>query len=268
MSIYAIGDIQGCYKTLIELLKRVSFDSSKDRIWLVGDAINRGPNSIDVLKWARDLGDRCTYVLGNHELHCIAVARLKRPRGAKDTFGDILDSPERDDWIAWLRSKPFLHVENGHVLVHAGIFPPWNIEEAIQHNAFISAMLKGDDCDAFLDAYYAKDNTRLEPNASPERRAGFIAQAFTRMRTLSNRGTELNPSFDGPYGEIPLGSVAWFDVPNRKASSHTIVFGHWAALGLHISPGIVAIDTGCAWGKELTAYRLEDGHVASEPSIF
>jgi bis(5'-nucleosyl)-tetraphosphatase (symmetrical) len=268
MSTYAIGDIQGCYKTLIQLLKRVSFNASKDRVWLVGDAINRGPNSLDVLKWARDLGDRCVYVLGNHELHCIAVAKQKRPFGGKDTFGDVLASPDVDDWISWLCSKPFVHVEERHMLVHAGIFPSWSVADAERNSTLVSSMLQGNQCDAFLDAYYAKDNLREEPNATLERQAGFMAQVFTRMRTLKNGGTELNQSFADTYDKIPQDSDAWFDVPNRVAITQTIVFGHWAALGLRVERGIAAIDTGCAWGGELTAYRLHDGAITSEPSVF
>jgi bis(5'-nucleosyl)-tetraphosphatase (symmetrical) len=260
---YAIGDIQGCWNALQRLLSRFGFDPSEDRLWLVGDLVNRGPESLEVLRWARDLGDRVVVVLGNHDLHLVGRALGATAARAVDTLDEVLAAPDRDELVAWLRGRSFAHSEGRFLLVHAGLLPRWTAADAVAAARELEAVLRGpDEAAAALLALLHSKNAPVpgEACSSEERRALALA-ALVRIRCVDPRTGALALRYKGPLDEAPNGLVAWFDVPTRRERELTVVCGHWSALGLWIRPGLIAIDTGCWMGRSLTAVRLEDGAV-------
>ncbi len=264
MATYAIGDIQGCYQTLQALLHRCGFDPEVDRLWLVGDLVNRGPRSLEVLRWARHLDDRIVAVLGNHDLHLLGrVLGLRHPRKS-DTLDTILEAPDCQDLIAWLRRRPLLHRHGSFVMVHAGLLPEWTVEEAESLARQAEAALQGEGLHEALASLKEPAPLRWSPELEDSQRLRVALRAFTRLRMLSRGGLDCE-DFSGPPDEAPSGCVAWFDVPNRRCQGVTVVSGHWAALGLRIQPGLMALDSACVWGGELSAVRLEDGEVFQEP---
>jgi len=266
MATYAIGDIQGCFLTLTRLLERFRFDSRADRIWLVGDLVNRGPRSLDVLRWAAGLGDRVTAVLGNHDLHLLAVAvgaRVQRPR---DTLSAILEAPDREDLLGWLSRRPLVHREGPFILVHAGLLPAWSASQAGSLALEVENELAGPGQERFLRFLYGggEDTVLWDDALTGFPRLRVITSAFTRLRTCTREG-RMCLDFAGPPHEAPRGCIPWFDVPGRKTSANTVVCGHWAALGLHLRDGLLALDSGCVWGGALTGVRLDDHEVFQEP---
>lgn len=253
MATYAVGDVQGCFATLERLLARVGFDPGADRLWLVGDLVNRGPRSLEVLRFARGLGDRAAVVLGNHDVHLLARAAGLARRKRFDTLDDVLAAPDRDELLGWLRARPLLHREAGHVMVHAGLLPGWTIDDAAARAREVEALLAAGDLAPLLD----------RPRATP---AAVTLAAMTRLRVCTTDG-EMEPKFKGPPEEAPAGTRPWFAVPGRKSAGTPIVFGHWATLGLRVRPGdFYALDSGCVWGGALTALRLDDGALFQEPA--
>ncbi len=241
MATYAVGDVQGCDQTLGRLLRRIDFDAAKDRLWFVGDLVNRGPDNLGVLRRIRDLGERAVCVLGNHDLHLLGRADGQRSAKRLDTLNDVLDAPDREVLVEWLRNRPLVHREGAYTMVHAGLLASWSTDDALGHAAPLEARIRAGD-DLFGDETLA---------------------VFTRMRFVAADG---RPDYE-PKCE-PEGAPhhrPWFDVRPRE-SGVTVLFGHWAALGLSLTPGYVGLDTGCVWGGALTAYRLEDGAVFAEPS--
>ncbi len=261
MATYAIGDIQGCHRTLENLLDLVPIASS-DRLWLVGDLVNRGPRSLEVLRWAKSLGDRATVVLGNHDLHLLSRYLGIVAAREDDTLGPVLSAPDRRDLIEWLRTRPFLRRQADQVLVHAGLLPLWTSAYAEEIARAAEEALSGSGFEDFVRAYRGKraDNPRRAP--SPEVVEG--ARVMTRIRACDSVGLPIE-GFSGPPEKAPAGAVPWFDVPKRRSHAETIVFGHWAALGLRNTKRVVALDTGCVWGRWLTAVRLEDRTVYQVP---
>jgi bis(5'-nucleosyl)-tetraphosphatase (symmetrical) len=255
VAVYAIGDIQGCMATLGELLSVIGFEPARDRLWLVGDLVNRGPRSLEVLRWARDQGHAVTTVLGNHDLHLLARA-AGAPRKKRDTLDDVLAAPDRDDLLDWLRHRPLLHVDDGHALVHAGLHPRWTIEAARAHAGEIEAALRDEHWRLFIGTL-AGDAPAWTETLTGTLRARAILSYLVRVRTCHADGTT-EPTFDGPPADAPRGCVPWFALPRPAWASHTVVFGHWAALGLDLGRHHLGIDTGCVWGKALTAIRLDD----------
>jgi bis(5'-nucleosyl)-tetraphosphatase (symmetrical) len=258
MATYAIGDIQGCHDSLMALLDAVRFDAARDRLWLVGDLVNRGRQSLAVLRYVSGLGRRAVTVLGNHDIHLLMVASgMTRKRGG-DTFDDVLEAPDRDELIGWLRRQPLLYAEGSHVMVHAGILPQWTVGQAAVLAREAEARIAGA---AYLDFFaelYGNDPVCWDRALVGHARARFIVNAFTRMRLVDPAGN-LDFSHKGALDRAPAGYVPWFDSPLRAAGGPTIVFGHWSALGLVDRKGVLGIDTGCVWGRQLTACRLEDG---------
>ncbi len=243
MATYAIGDVQGCFITLERLLARVGFDSANDRIWLAGDLVNRGPSSLDVLRWAVSHSDRVTAVLGNHDLHLLSRVNGTRKPSRRDTFDEVLKAPDRHDLLEWLSTRPLLHQEGEFVMVHAGLSPRWTFAE-------VEALA--------ADASEALAAGRLDT----EQRA--IVDVLTRMRTCTKSG-EMCDDYTGPPGGAPSGCFPWYElaeIPEDK----TVLFGHWAALGFYRGERVIGLDSGCVWKKSLTALRLEDGAVFQEPS--
>lgn len=257
MALYAIGDVQGCYHALLRLLDVLRFDPSQDTLWFTGDLINRGPQSLPVLRLVHSLGARGVTVLGNHDLTLLAAAegyvRLRR----KDTFHCVLEAPDRAVLLDWLRHRPILHYdpELNATLVHAGLAPQWDLHQAQACAAELERVLQSPDYGAFLAQMFGSEPRIWRDDLQGIERLRFIVNCFTRMRYCQEDGT-LNFSEKGPPGSQPPNLMPWFQVPGRRNANLRIVFGHWAALGYYRCQGIYALDSGCAWGNQLTAVRL------------
>ena len=272
MLTFAIGDVQGCAVTLRRLLDRLRrearFDPARDSLWLVGDLVNRGPHSLDVLRWARDsaegrgsepLGDRLRVVLGNHDLHLLALAAGVEKPAKKDTVQDVLEARDCKELIAWLRRQPLLHAETidgrPHVMVHAGLPPGWSVATAAGLANEVHAALAGPDWRDAAEAVRRWKPDRWDDAFTGGKRLAAIAAALTRLRVVDGRG-RMQLDYKGPPALAPAGVVPWFAVPGRASTDHVVVCGHWAALGLHLSEDVVACDSACVWGGPLTAVKL------------
>jgi bis(5'-nucleosyl)-tetraphosphatase (symmetrical) len=253
---YAIGDIQGCMASLERLLTLINF-SNHDHLWLVGDLVNRGPRSLDVLRWVREHEDSITCVLGNHDLHLLARAAGAAPARKRDTLDEVLAAPDCDRLVDWLRARPLVHVDRSFLLVHAGLHPSWTADLAQRLGGEIERELRGPSWRAFLAQIGGGPPPRWDPRLGGGDRWRAILGYLVRARTLRADG-RVEASFDGPPTQAPPGCVPWFAMPNPAWATHTVVFGHWAALGLAIGPRHLGLDTGCVWGKTLTAIRLDD----------
>ena len=270
MATYAIGDVQGCAEALFSLLDLVAFDRERDRLWFVGDLVNRGPHSLEVLRFVQGLGERAVSVLGNHDLHLLASAAGAREPRARDTFGDVLGAPDRDALLDWLRARPLLHLddENGFAMMHAGLHPQWTLQEAQALAREVEDVLRGTAVGAFFREMYGDEPRRWSPALSGPARLRFVVNALTRLRYVTSEGA-LEFRHAGPPGTHAPGLVPWFEAPERRSRGTPIVFGHWATLQLHepVDPGhrVHHLDTGCVWGGALSAMRLEDGRRFSVP---
>jgi bis(5'-nucleosyl)-tetraphosphatase (symmetrical) len=264
MATYAIGDVHGCFETLRRLLRQVAYDPRRDRLWFVGDLVNRGPSSLALLRWAVERGDRIVAVLGNHDLHLLARAAGVAAARKRDTLEAVLEAPDRDDLLAWLRQRPLLHREGETLLVHAGLFPDWTPAGAERAAREVEERLQGDKGMRLLAAVDRKPAARWREELTGQERARTALAGFTRLRTLEENGRMCD--FSGPPAFAPRGCLPWFAVPGRQSAGATVIFGHWAALGLQIGDGIAALDTAAAWGRELTALRLDDWMLFREPS--
>ena len=258
MAVYAIGDIQGCFDPLRRLLDLLRFDPTSDRLWLVGDLINRGPHSLEVLRLVHGLGERAVVVLGNHDLTLLAIAAGQVKPKRKDTFHSILDAPDHDELLDWLRRCPLLH--HGPVLgfpmVDAGLPPQWDLELAQRCAAEVEAALRGPGYRDFLGRMFGGEPRRWRDDLTGYDRLRFIVNALTRMRFCTVDG-KLSFADKGSLGSQKPDLLPWFAVPGRRNTDLNIVFGHWAALGYYRAPGIYALDSGCVWGNRLTAIRLD-----------
>lgn len=264
MATYAIGDVQGCYQPLKRLLRRVKYDPKVDRLWLTGDLVNRGPDSLDVLRWAIDQGDRLKIVLGNHDIHLIARYYGATTGKKRDTLDDVLDAKDCGQLVEWLCQQPFLVREGQHVMVHAGLVPEWTVAEAEQLATEASNALKAGKRRELLKDTFDDGPKRWDAEYGTKKRMQFLFSAFTRMRILKSDGA-LQLDFSGAPSDIPASCVPWFDHPARRSRDAVVIFGHWAGLGLHVTPSVVGLDSGCVWGGALTAYRLEDREIFQEP---
>jgi bis(5'-nucleosyl)-tetraphosphatase (symmetrical) len=258
MRLFAIGDIQGCAAEFDALLRKIAFRPSRDRLWLVGDLVNRGPDSLAVLRRVIGLGRSVTCVLGNHDLHLLATVAGRRELSPADTFGEVLEAPDLESIVDWLRHRPLLHHDRSakRLLVHAGIPPPWTVGEARAEARDVETQLRGRKWRYALREMYGGQPSAWSPKLRGADRRRYTINALTRMRYCDRRG-RLDLSYSGPPGTQPKGSIPWFDVPERMAQNTHIVFGHWAALGLLRRRDVTALDTGCVWGNTLTAVRLD-----------
>lgn len=258
MTLYAIGDVQGCAAALDELLDTLDVDQGDDRLWLVGDLVNRGPESLRVLRRIVALGDRVTTVLGNHDLHLLATVAGLRANDGGDSFADVLAAPDRDELVEWLRRRPLVHHDaaNARVLVHAGIPPPWSVAQTLEQAAEIEARLAGADWHAALRESYGPAPAQFSRKLDRRDRLRYTLSALTRMRYCDARG-RLDFECSGPPGTQPKGLMPWFDWPDRPARDTHVVFGHWASLGLLRRADVTAVDTGCVWGGTLTAVPID-----------
>ncbi len=257
MATYAIGDIQGCMGALQRLLDHIKFDQAQDRLWFVGDLVNRGPQSLDVLRFVKQLGTAAVTVLGNHDIHLLALwSQITQP-GRHDTLQQILAAPDAEELLHWLRFCPLLHAADGYVMIHAGILPSWSMTQATALAREVEEALRRDNFQDVLPAIYFRKGVAPSPNMNTEERLGLTTNIFTRLRVCTNEGVP-EFSFKGPPTEAPPGYFPWFRIPNRATQHETIIFGHWSALGIVQEEHILALDGGCVWGRELVAMRLED----------
>jgi len=264
LTTYAVGDLQGCLEPLKCLLEQVDFSPSRDCLWLAGDLVNRGPQSLEALRYVRDLDGSAVCVLGNHDLHLLAVAyNIERMRKS-DTLQAILDAPDRNDLIDWLRRQKLLHYdEHRHTaLVHAGIPPQWTLEKALRRAAEVEAALQDDALlMPFLDGMYGNEPAKWSKDLHGVPRLRLITNYFTRMRFCKADGTLELEAKEG-LNKAPSGYAPWFSHPQRKTRNVKIVFGHWAALeGRCDEPDVFALDTGCVWGNAMTLMNLDSGEL-------
>jgi bis(5'-nucleosyl)-tetraphosphatase (symmetrical) len=256
---YAIGDIQGCCDELKALLARFDYSPDRDQLWFVGDLVNRGPKSLETLRFVRSLGANATVVLGNHDLHLLALAYgSKRKTKDGDTLDAILDAPDRDQLLEWLSGRPLAVFDEprGDFLVHAGLVPDWTPREAAKYAREVEAVLR-DDARSLFDAMYGNKPDKWDATLRGMDRLRFVINVFTRMRFCTREG-RVDLKAKGAPGEQPEDLVPWFDVPGRASRDVRIVCGHWSTLGLHRRKDLLALDTGCVWGGSLTAVNLDD----------
>ncbi len=258
MATYAIGDVQGCDDELGELLERIHFNADRDRLWFVGDLVNRGPRSLEVLRRVRALDANAVVVLGNHDLHLLAVARSKKRRlKGGDTLQPVLEARDRDALLDWLQARPLFHhdEEAGIAMVHAGLAPQWTIAQAAQLAAEVEAALASD-ADSLYEHMYGDQPDRWSESLKGYDRLRFIVNCMTRLRYCTKDG-RIDLKVKGAPGEVKAPFLPWFDAPARASRDVPIVCGHWSTLGLHLKSNVRAIDTGCVWGGSLCALRLD-----------
>lgn len=267
MATYAIGDIQGCYDPLRRLIDYISFDERRDRLWCVGDLVNRGPASLEVLRFVKSLGDSAVVVSGNHDLHLIMQSDGFGKPNREDTFHDVLEAGDRDDLLSWLRTRPLFHREGGWAMVHAGLLPQWSVTQAESLSGEVVAALSANSYRDFLANMWGSEPASWSDDLEGWDRLRVVVNAMTRMRYVTIDGAmEFRaPGAKAPPEQGPAGCVPWFDSPGRRSADTTIVCGHWSALGFRDEPNLLALDTGCLWGGSLTAVRLEDRRVFRLP---
>lgn len=256
--LYLIGDLQGCCNAFERLLAEIAFSPSRDRLVVLGDLVNRGPASLATLKRLRDLGDAATCLLGNHDLHLLAVACGGRRAHRSDTLDEVLASPEREAWLEWLRTRRMAVVEAGWLCVHAGVVPQWDAAGTLARAAEVEAMLRSDALDDFLHVMYADEPVRWSGSLAGNERLRFIINVLTRIRFVDAQGGLDLKTKEGAGG-APDGFYPWFDAPGRRTAGVPMAFGHWSTLGLVNRPDLLALDTGCVWGGSLTAARVDGG---------
>jgi bis(5'-nucleosyl)-tetraphosphatase (symmetrical) len=260
MATYVVGDVQGCFDSLVKLLERIGFTAS-DKLWLVGDVVNRGPRSLDSLRFVKNLGAQATMVLGNHDLHLLAVSHGVGKVKRLDTIAEILDAPDCEELLAWLSCQPLVHRANGWTMLHAGLIPQWSVDDALAYGEELSSVLQSSRARKFYRHMYGNEPARWSDSLRGYDRLRFITNVFTRTRYLSADGA-LTLREKGPPGTEAQELTPWYAFPKRTSRSERIVFGHWASLqaldALDPVHNVYHVDSGCAWGRELTALRLYD----------
>lgn len=257
MATYAIGDIQGCYAALQRLLGEIGFSASRDSLWLVGDLVNRGDSSLEVMRFVRDLGERAITVLGNHDLHLAMVAEGHGRPSKEDTLDAVLAAPDREELLVWLRSRSMFHVEDDYAMVHAGLLPQWSILQALELGGEVEQALRAPEYRDFLSHMWGSEPAQWSEHLRGWDRLRIVVNAMTRMRFCSLDGV-MEFKTKGDASAAPADHVPWFDVPGRRSVNDVLVTGHWSALGLKIESNLLALDSGCLWGRHLTAVRLDD----------
>ena len=265
MALYAIGDIQGCHAEFCQLLDLVGFVPARDRLWLVGDLVNRGPGSLAVLREVVALGDAAVAVLGNHDFHLLTVAAGHRKPHREDTLDAILAAPDRDALVAWLAARPLVVAEGGLAMVHAGFLPAWTVEQALLLSHEVQAMLASGRAHAFLGALYGDEPRTWSDGLEGFDRLRAVVNACTRLRFCTADGTMEFREKRGP-GHVPDGYLPWYAHAHRRSAAATVVCGHWSTLELLLAPNVLMLDSGCLWGGTLTAVRLPDRRVFQVPS--
>ena len=259
MAVYAIGDLQGCYDPFMRLLDEIRFDPSRDTLWLVGDLVNRGPKSLKTLRAVKDLDDAVISVLGNHDLHLLALAAGKATKSNRfPSLNKILKANDRAELVEWLRQRPLAHYDKklDTLLVHAGTHPTWTVRQTLDRAAEVETVLRGKGYKSLLREMYGNAPRAWSKKLIGTERLRFIVNCLTRMRMMTLKG-RLNFTHSGPPYRARKNLRPWYEVPNAAWQGSRIVFGHWSALGLLALPHLVALDTGCVWGRQLTAVRLD-----------
>lgn len=259
MATYAIGDIQGCFDELQQLLEQIAFNPDADTLWFAGDLVNRGPKSLETLLFIQALGDHAITVLGNHDLHLLALAEGEKRYSSKfDTLLPILEHPDRKTLLDWLRRRPLLHHDAtlGYTLVHAGLPPQWSIQEAMQHAVELEQTLQSPHFRDFLSVMYGNKPKRWKEELEGADRLRFITNCFTRLRFCTAEG-KLDLKHKGEIGSQTEELLPWFEVPDRASRSDRILFGHWSTLQLRETENVYGLDTGCLWGGELSALQID-----------
>jgi bis(5'-nucleosyl)-tetraphosphatase (symmetrical) len=268
MARWAIGDIQGCCDELEELLQRIRFSTDRDQLWFVGDLVNRGPRSLHTLRLVRSLRENALCVLGNHDLHLLAVALVGAKVRKSDTLHEVLTAPDRDSLIEWLLHRHLAHYDShtGDLLVHAGIVPEWSATLTVELAREVEQALRRD-APKLLSAMYGDEPDHWQPSLSGMERLRFAINVLTRMRFVTTDG-HLDLRQKGKPESAPRHLIPWFRAPRRDGSPLRIIFGHWSALGLHREPHFLGLDTGCVWGGVLSAANLDDPEmsIVSVPS--
>jgi bis(5'-nucleosyl)-tetraphosphatase (symmetrical) len=263
MSTYVIGDLQGCRQPMQALLTRIHARSERPSLAFIGDLVNRGPQSLPTLRQiaqSRAAGDAVITVLGNHDLHLLAVAHGIRKSHRSDTIKDILDAPDCIELLDWIRHQPLAHFEQGHLLVHAGVVPQWSAQQTLAYAHEVEAVLRGPDWVDFLREMYGNAPDTWDDGLTGVDRLRCIVNVLTRIRFCTPEGM-MEFTTKGGIDAAPPGYLPWFDVPGRRTEDVTVVFGHWSALGLLMRPNLIGLDTGCIWGGKLTAVCLDDRSV-------
>jgi bis(5'-nucleosyl)-tetraphosphatase (symmetrical) len=260
MATYAIGDLQGCFDSLTGLLQECRFDRTRDRLWFVGDLVNRGPQSLEILRFVKSLGNAAVSVLGNHDLHMLMVAEGRVKPHRQDTLQAVLAAPDREELLEWVRRQPLVHVEGEYVMVHAGLLPSWDAGTAARLGAEVATALRGPAWPELMMHMYGNQPDRWDESLAGYDRLRVIINAMTRLRICTPDG-RMEFSHKGRLEDIPRGYVPWFTVPGRASAANTVICGHWSALGLLAEKNLLALDSGCLWGRRLSAVRLEDRRV-------
>jgi bis(5'-nucleosyl)-tetraphosphatase (symmetrical) len=265
MPVYAIGDVQGCFDELELLLERLKFDPRSDRLWFVGDLVNRGPRSLDTLRYVKSLGDAAVTVLGNHDLHLLAVARGGASwRKGDDSLHAVLEAPDADELLDWLVARPLLHHDAalGWTVLHAGLPPQWDLATARRCALEVEQHLRGEFVGTLFQHMYGNEPALWREELEGFERLRFIINALTRLRVCDATDGRLLLRFKGPPSTAPEGAVPWFRVPWRRTAGVRLVFGHWSALGYVAEQNLLGLDTGCVWGGYLAGQRLDAAHSA------
>lgn len=265
MATWTVGDIHGCWATLQALLGRIDWDPTRDFLWSVGDLVNRGPSSLEVLRWARSNSSRINVVLGNHDLHLLARAAGVAEERPADTLDEILSAPDRDELLAWLRSRPLVHRFGPYVMVHAGLAPDWNIELTTGLAEAVAARLSGPRGNAMIRMLYTNRTVQWSANLRGDKQLAAAAAIFTRMRMIDANGTP-QLGYAGPPGVAPDGWKPWYTKSAVRSQGYRLLFGHWAQFGFYRAHDAVCLDSGCVYGGRLTAICLNDGRVVQEDS--
>jgi bis(5'-nucleosyl)-tetraphosphatase (symmetrical) len=246
------------------LLRKVDFNPRTDRLWLVGDLVNRGPDSLACLRFVQGLGDAAVTVLGNHDLHLLAIASGLGKPGPMDTLQAILEAPDRDPLLDWLRSRKLLHIEGDYAMVHAGLLPSWTWQQAADLAAEVEESLRGNQYRQLLANMYGNEPVRWQEQLAESDRKRIVINAMTRMRALGEDG-RMDLKFKGGPGTMPAGLRPWFEAATSRSTARIVIAGHWSALGLFRAKSFVGLDSGCVWGRELSAFRLEDQVIFQVP---
>lgn len=267
MTDYVVGDIQGCYDSLVALLDKAKFNPELDTLFCVGDLINRGPKSLETLEFLYSLGNSVKVVLGNHDLHLISCHYGLRQLKQLDTAQSVLDSSKANFWIEWLRQQPLMifDADKDFIICHAGLHPSWSIKEGLSFSKKFSTQLKSDKYMILLDNMYGNTPNKYDESLSEPKQLRFAVNAFTRMRYCY-----FDKSLDFSFKNFPTTQSTlhpWFNLPNKLPKSTRLIFGHWSSLGLYHQNNVICIDTGCVWGNELTLYNIDDDSFIHQKSI-